>query len=300
MAAPPAQVFSIPAGVPFADCLARGLLDRAAGDPLALAAMTVLLPNRRAVRALGEAFLRQGEGRALLLPRLLPLGDVDAEELALGSEAASLDPAAALALRPALAPLRRQALLGQLVATWARKEQLTLSGGAVAELALELAGLVDEAETNEVALDGLATLVPDRYAEHWQRALAFLTLASEVWPELESRQGALSPATRRRRLLELQAQAWQRTPPPGPVIAAGSTGSIPAVARLMAVVARLPQGAWCCPAWTRRRAVPSGRRSARTRGIRSMAWRCCSRCWRRRPSRCVAGPRRPPRRRACS
>jgi ATP-dependent helicase/nuclease subunit B len=247
MALPPAQVFSIPAGVPFADSLARGLLERAAGDPLALAAMTVLLPNRRAVRALGEAFLRQGGGRALLLPRLLPLGDVDAEELALGSEAALLDPAAALALRPALAPLRRQALLAQLVATWARAQHLRLSGGAVAELAQELAALVDEAETNEVALDGLAKLVPDRYAEHWQRALAFLALAAEVWPALEAQQGALSPATRRRRLLELQAEAWQRKPPPGPVIAAGSTGSIPAVARLMAVVARLPQGAVVLP-----------------------------------------------------
>src|SRR5438128_2713636 len=49
----------------------------AAGDPLRLSRMTVLLPTRRAVRALREAFLRlSGEGSEagtpLLLPRLLP------------------------------------------------------------------------------------------------------------------------------------------------------------------------------------------------------------------------------------
>src|SRR5438876_1026758 len=43
----------------------------AAGDPLRLPRMTVLLPTRRAARALREAFLRlSGEGIPLLLPRL--------------------------------------------------------------------------------------------------------------------------------------------------------------------------------------------------------------------------------------
>lgn len=242
MTAAPAQVFTIPPGVPFVDCLAAGLLARAGGDPLALAAMTVLLPNRRAARALGEAFLRQGEGKALLLPRLVPLGEVDAEELLLTAEELLQDPAAALALQPALPPLRRQALLSRLVEAWARASGVALSGAGVAELAQELAALLDEAENNEVPLAGLADLVPARYADHWQGTLKFLSLISETWPGLEAAEGALSPATRRRRLLEIQAEAWRRAPPGAPVIAAGSTGSLPAVARLLAVVARLPRG----------------------------------------------------------
>ena len=53
------KVLSIPAGVSFAETLARELLRQVDSDPLKLAEMTVLLPNRRACRTLQEAFLRQ-------------------------------------------------------------------------------------------------------------------------------------------------------------------------------------------------------------------------------------------------
>uniref|UniRef100_UPI0031DA6D4E hypothetical protein n=1 Tax=Inquilinus sp. TaxID=1932117 RepID=UPI0031DA6D4E len=65
------RVYTIAAGGGVADALARGLLARAAGDPLALGAMTVLLPSRRAGTTLRDAFLRAAEGKPLLLPRLL-------------------------------------------------------------------------------------------------------------------------------------------------------------------------------------------------------------------------------------
>ena len=81
------RVFTIPPGRSFVDALAEGLLARAA-DPLALARGTVFLPTRRACRALQEAFLRVADGRALLLPRLVPLGDLDAEELLLAADEA--------------------------------------------------------------------------------------------------------------------------------------------------------------------------------------------------------------------
>ena len=71
------HVFTIPAGIGFAEALAARLLDETAGDPLALAGYRVLLPTRRACRALQEAFLRRSEGRPLLLPRLEPLGDIE-------------------------------------------------------------------------------------------------------------------------------------------------------------------------------------------------------------------------------
>src|ERR1700691_6351213 len=79
-------VYSIAPELPFLDALVPGLLDGAKGDPLLLARMPVLLPPRRAARALGEAFLRQGQGKPMLLPRLMPVGDLDAEELAILAE----------------------------------------------------------------------------------------------------------------------------------------------------------------------------------------------------------------------
>src|SRR5689334_7218360 len=110
---PPDRIFSIPAGVPFLDALARRLLAETHDDPLALGRYRVLLPTRRACRALQETFLRLREGRPLLLPQLTPLGDIDEEELALVAEAE--EPGAALDLPPALPPLMRQLMLARLV-----------------------------------------------------------------------------------------------------------------------------------------------------------------------------------------
>ncbi len=70
-----AKVFTIPAGVSFVDALADGLLADAGSDPMALAGATVLLPTRRACRALEQAFLRRADGAALLLPAMTPIGD---------------------------------------------------------------------------------------------------------------------------------------------------------------------------------------------------------------------------------
>ena len=74
-------IYNIQAGMGFADALAQGILEQAQNDPLKLPAYTVLLPSRRACRTLRDAFLRLSQGDGLLLPRLSPIGDVDADEL---------------------------------------------------------------------------------------------------------------------------------------------------------------------------------------------------------------------------
>ncbi|MCH8926644.1 MAG: double-strand break repair protein AddB, partial [Proteobacteria bacterium] len=239
------RVTTIAAGVSFVDALARGLLARA-GDPLELARGTVLLPTRRACRALQEAFLRASDGRALLLPRLLPLGDVDAEELLLAGEEAPSGLAdgggLAVDLPPAMAPLRRQLLLGRLIQRLGKARGERLREDQAVRLADELVRLLDQVETEGLGFDRLETLVPEDYAAHWQVTLKFLRVLTEEWPAVQTAEGCIGPAERRRRLLEAQAEAWRRTPPGGPVVVAGSTGSIPATPQLIEVVAGLPQG----------------------------------------------------------
>ncbi len=241
------RIVNISPGVPFVDTLARGLLSRWEGDPLELSRATVLLPTRRACRALGEAFLRASGGRPLLLPRLVPLGDLDAEELQLTGDEGALSDSLETGLPPAMPPLRRQLLLARLILAWSRAEA-GAAGGPVpgedqaARLAEELARLLDQVETEGLDFERLAALVPEDYAEHWQTTLRFLSILTERWPEVQAEEGCIGPAERRRRLLEAQAEAWHRSPPADPVIVAGSTGSIPAAAALIAVVARLPRG----------------------------------------------------------
>ena len=148
-------VATIPAGVPFVEALAAGLLAEAATAPHALADALILLPTRRACRLLAEALLRRSSSQALLLPRIQPLGEIDADEVLVERRPR------ALCLRRS-PPLRRQLLLARLFerSGWPMIHAL--------RLAEELAALLDELQTERVPLDALASLVPDHLAEHWQ------------------------------------------------------------------------------------------------------------------------------------
>lgn len=218
---PPPGVWTIDPHLPFLELLAEALVAEPAER---LADTLVLLPSRRTCLALRELLLARAQGRALLLPRIRPVGEPDEPELA-------LDPALECELPPAISPLRRRLLLTRL---------LYAAHGLPHEQAVRLAGeltrLLDELQTEEVDPSALDAIVPEELAEHWQRTLAFLRILREVWPSILEAEGRIDPAERRRRLLDLQAERWRRQPPRGPLVAAGSTGSIPAVARLLAVI----------------------------------------------------------------
>jgi ATP-dependent helicase/nuclease subunit B len=237
------SVYSIPAGESFVDALARQLLRETADEPMRLADMLILLPTRRACRALQEGFLRASDGKPLLLPRLQPLGDDDEEEMS----------GDGIELPPAVPPLQRRLLLTRLV--------LHLGGGRgghapspdqAARLADELGRLLDQVQTEELSFSQLANLVPDELARHWQITLDFLTILTEHWPIILAQYGWMDAATRRNRLLTARAEAWAADPPPFPILAAGSTGSQPATARLLAAIARLPHGRLVLPGLDRR------------------------------------------------
>jgi ATP-dependent helicase/nuclease subunit B len=247
------RVFNIPTGLSFVDALADGLVRQVSGDPLRLASMTVLLPNRRACRALQEAFLRTTpfagsevtERRALFLPRLRPIGDVDEDDLTVLSAAGT-----SLDLPPAIDPLRRQLLLARLV--MASRPRFQPEGEALrwqdaVRLAADLGRLLDQTETERCDLANLDRLVLGDLARHWQLTVDFLSILRDAWPAILRGEGASDVAARRNLLLEHQTELWRKNPPAGPVIAAGSTGSIPASADLIALVAHLPQGSVVLP-----------------------------------------------------
>jgi ATP-dependent helicase/nuclease subunit B len=228
------RVATVPPGLPFVDALAVGLLAEAGEDRLALADALVLLPTRRACRSLGEAFLRRSEGQALLLPRIQPIGEVETDELLLDGDLE-------LALLPPISPLRRQLLLARLLTPlgWSIEHAL--------RLAAELAGLLDELQTERVGLGALEHLVPEELAEHWQKSRKVLAILAEAWPKVLAEEAALDPAERRHRLLTGLAGRWRAAPPAGRIIAAGSTGSIPATRELLRVIADLPRGTVVLP-----------------------------------------------------
>lgn len=242
-------VYSIDAGLPFVDTLARGLTDRFGKGPADLSRVTVLLPTRRAVRALREAFLRASGGEPMLLPLMRPIGDVEEEELAIEIAAGLAGGAdSTLSIPSAMPELKRQLLLANLILTWGKQRGVGPGDAAQAgRLAAELARLLDQVQTERLSFDALTGLVPEDYARHWQLTLDFLRILSEHWPSILAERGAIDQAARRNRLLEALTERWRHAPPAHPVVAAGSTGSIPATADLLAVVARLPRGAVVLP-----------------------------------------------------
>ncbi len=235
------RVWTIPAGEPFAERLARELLRRA-HPSTDLAATTILVPTNRAARTLSRTFAQEARPRALLLPRIMPLGEVGEEELMLSwDDGFGETDSRSGGLRPAIGPVHRQLLLTQLVARMRRER----AGGALAEaarLARELGVLLDSLQNQEVKLSELETLVEEDLAEHWQETLRFLEILRDHWPDILAESGHMDPAERRARLLRRQAEAWQGRPPLGPVIVAGSTGSVPAARTLISTVAKLPGG----------------------------------------------------------
>jgi ATP-dependent helicase/nuclease subunit B len=238
-----AGLYTIPAGVPFAETLARGLIRElgAGNNPLALSAATIYLPTRRAVRTLVETFARILNGAALL-PDIRPLGDVDDEEILFDAISGDLE------ILPAIDPVRRRLLLATLVQSWAEHRRDSGFGFAQATaMARHLTRFLDEAETQQVDLKKLDDLVPRQFAEHWAGVRDFLILIRDQWPMLLAPEAAQDPAARRNLLLARLARHYRETKPSGPVIAAGTTGSIPATAELLGTIAQLPAGAVILP-----------------------------------------------------
>ena len=64
-------LYNIPSYADFGTTLAQGLLEA----DMDLADALILLPNRRAGRTLQTTFLRLRDGEAMLLPRMVPMGD---------------------------------------------------------------------------------------------------------------------------------------------------------------------------------------------------------------------------------
>jgi ATP-dependent helicase/nuclease subunit B len=237
------SIFTIAIDRRFADELAVGVLAQYGGDPLALADVLILLPTRRSVRALREAFLRAADGKPTILPRMAPLGDVDESEW----EVASGD-GSALALPPAIEPAERDALLAQLVTAFTDREQpIAQSPAQALSLARELGRLLDELAIEGVSFEQLEGLVEGNFASHWQRTLKFLAIVGEHWPRMLAERGQIDAIERRTQAIRAQAMRWRERPPATPVIAAGSTGSQPATRELLSVIAGLAQGGIVLP-----------------------------------------------------
>ncbi len=234
------NIYTIGASTPFAEALVNGLIARHGRAPLDLAGTVIYLPTRRAARNFSDTFARV-LGGAALLPQFKPLGDVEEDELLFDGGDDFFD------LPPAIAPLRRKLLMASLIRRWRRTIGDPINFTQASALADALTSALDELERQDCDLSKFETLVPAPLAAHWENISVFLVWLRDQWPALLAAEGAMSAVQRRNAALETVTARLATNPPDFPVIAAGSTGSIPATARLLRVIAGLPLGAVILP-----------------------------------------------------
>lgn len=235
--------FTIAPHRPFLDDLALALWrELSPAGPEALADALVLLPTRRAARSLSDSFLTVSGARAAILPQIRVLGDLDEDEPPFEIGDLSLD------LPPAIGPLRRRFELAGLVVEHEDLLGRRLGASGALELADALGGFLDSWQIEEArGGEALATLAGEELARHWQVSATFLDLALRAWPARLDRLGVMDQAARRVALLRHLATHWAQAPPDGVVVAAGSTGSSPASAALLASIAGAPRGCVVLP-----------------------------------------------------
>ncbi len=262
------RVFSIAPGIPFlpalVDALQSGTLvpgfPSNTTDPMALARVTIYVPTRRAARSLRSLLVEKSPVKSAILPVIRPLGDVDedAAMFDMGSDAF-------FDLLPPIGSTERLLLLARLVRPWRERlpdhvralfgnEEIAIPATTADAiwLARDLAALMDQVETEASGWATLANIVSEELPNWWQVTLDFLGIVTSLWPDILADRHRSNPAAHRNRLIELEAERLMRNPPDGPVIAAGSTGSIPATAKLLAAIASLPARR-CRPARPRSR-----------------------------------------------
>jgi ATP-dependent helicase/nuclease subunit B len=259
---PEAKVYSIAPGVPFLTTLAKAVRDGSLGfgatdprDPLALASTTIYVPTRRAARALRAAFAEAQTTSSAILPTIKPLGEFD-EDLSFVS-VRSGEP---LSLAPSISSDERVLSLARLTMAWSRelaasshtifRDEPVLLPRTSADaiwLARDLASVIDELELQDVEFSRLKELDPQTLSGWWQITRDFLEIVTETFPKHLAEKQLSNPVAYRNAMIRAEAKRLENYPPEGPVIAAGSTGSIPATAELLRVIAHLPRGVVILP-----------------------------------------------------
>ncbi len=234
------NIWNISSSLGFADTLVKHFLQEYANDLTALSEVMFLLPNRRAVRTMKEAFVRARGLTPMLLPRMIPLGEVEEDELFLtgGDARKMLD-----GMYPAIGTTERLLLFVRIImAKPADFGMKKMSLSQACYLAQELSSLIDMVKSQHLSFDNLKNLVVEDYASHWQETLRFLEIITHHWPMILDERKLIDTSERRDKLLQIQSEIWKSNQPQQRIVIAGTTAAFPAMKELVKTVLSLPKG----------------------------------------------------------
>lgn len=228
------KIFNIPLSASFVDVLATKLLDEF--EDFRLSTITIILPSRRACQNLTDAFIRAQGLKPVILPRLIPLGDIEEDELFLTGDTEILQD-----LAPAVSKMERTLHFVRLIMSKPISfglEKLSLAQSCF--LAQELGGLIDLVNNENLSFSNLKNLAPAEYSNHWQETLKLLEIITAYWPEQLKELGLVDPSFRQNQMLKAQSHIWQKNPPQNKIILAGITATFPAMKELVKTILKAP------------------------------------------------------------
>ena len=259
----PKRIFTVPPSVPFLGTVAAALCDGRLtpafrydpAAPLSLANVTIYVPTRRAARVLRSEFVDLLGGHSAILPLIRPLGETD-DDMGYFDLVAPEE----MDLAMPIGGTARLLELGRLILAWRNTlpQAITdvhstsplIAPASPADaiwLARALAELIDAMETEDRDWSDLDKLQTGEHSLWWQLTAEFLKIASAFWPARLEELKHSSPAKHQASILKAEARRIAERQHPGPVIVAGSTGSVPAAAELIATIANLAEGVVILP-----------------------------------------------------
>ncbi len=232
-----AKIYNINAGASFVDVLAEHFLKCYKNQPEELANVLFLLPNRRACQSLSEAFVRLKGLEPTILPQILPIADVEEDEVFLTGQSNILQD-----LPPEITKTERVFIFSKLIS---QKPELGFGHLSLAQayaLAENLAALIDLSYNENLDFSRLSEIVPAEFAAHWQESLELLKIITEYWPQILQERGKADTAKRRNQLLEAELKLWQQSQTKQKIVVAGTTAAFPLLKQLVKTVLNLPDG----------------------------------------------------------
>ena len=233
-------VYNIPYSCSFVDTLVQKISKEFEDSKEKLADVIFLMPNRRTCISLKEAFIRYNGKKPVMLPKIVPVGDIEEDDIFLLS---ANDEEFTDSILPAISEYERLFLFAKLIASKPADYGVPEMNFAQAlSLAKDLALLIDISYNEGISFNELKNIVPEQFATHWQQTLEFLKIITDNWPKILKEKNVTDIVYRKNRLIELRASLWQQNKTKQKIIAAGITAGYESFRKLVKIVSELENG----------------------------------------------------------
>ncbi len=234
------DIYNIPYSCSFVDTLAQKFSKEYEDNREALADVIFLLPNRRTCTSLKEAFVRFNGQRPTMLPKILPVGDFEEDDIFLlnADNKELID-----SLLPAIDDFERLFLFTKLIISKPVDYGLPeMTYAQALSLAKDLARLIDVSYYENISFSELKNIVPEQFSEHWQQTLEFLKIITDHWPAILKSRNMIDSINRKNLIIKAKTEFWKEKNTAQKIVIAGVSVGYKTILDLIKTVSEIENG----------------------------------------------------------